>query len=268
MNSVECLFTGKGSSTDPKIDFYNIINNAFKAGYSFAAWRMPGQRAIKLVSDDEPVALYDHPEIETLDSGFIIHPFEINSEHCAYNIRAQFSLVFTDKDCNWQFDTQLGAHKIQQITEDLITPFQPIESSIQYLNDIVDTQTEEKDHYIQLVKSCIEQIESGSYRKIVPSRCRQVKSKTPIDALATFMEACKKYPLAFVSLVCLPNREIWIGATPEHLIGIDADNTFFTTSLAGTQLHQKDVNLSDIAWKQKEIEEQALVSRFIIDCFK
>jgi isochorismate synthase len=39
-------------------------------------------------------------------------------------------------------------------------------------------------------------------------------------------------------------------------------------SLAGTQPAQCDNPLKSAAWTQKEIEEQALVSRYIVDCFK
>jgi isochorismate synthase len=39
-------------------------------------------------------------------------------------------------------------------------------------------------------------------------------------------------------------------------------------SLAGTQPAQGDNPLKSAAWTQKEIEEQALVSRYIVDCFK
>ena len=39
-------------------------------------------------------------------------------------------------------------------------------------------------------------------------------------------------------------------------------------ALAGTQRRDIDKPISDTAWTQKEIEEQALVSRYIINCFK
>jgi isochorismate synthase len=39
-------------------------------------------------------------------------------------------------------------------------------------------------------------------------------------------------------------------------------------SLAGTQKAQGDNPLKSVAWTQKEIEEQALVGRYIVDCFK
>ena len=58
-----------------------------------------------------------------------------------------------------------------------------------------------------------------------------------------------------------------MGATPELLIDVSGD-TFKTVSLAGTQKYDPERPLSEVAWTQKEIEEQALVSRYIINCFK
>ncbi len=63
-----------------------------------------------------------------------------------------------------------------------------------------------------------------------------------------------------------------MGASPEALVQQTAEGTFKTMSLAGTQ-KAKDENGEllpkyDIRWGQKEIEEQALVSRYIIECFK
>jgi isochorismate synthase len=38
--------------------------------------------------------------------------------------------------------------------------------------------------------------------------------------------------------------------------------------VAGTQAYHPGTSLQEVAWRQKEIEEQALVSRYIINCFK
>jgi isochorismate synthase len=43
---------------------------------------------------------------------------------------------------------------------------------------------------------------------------------------------------------------------------------FKTVAVAGTQAIAADGDLKMVGWTQKEIEEQALVSRYIINCFK
>jgi isochorismate synthase len=59
-----------------------------------------------------------------------------------------------------------------------------------------------------------------------------------------------------------------LGASPELLVSIDAQDKFKTIALAGTLPYTSGMNLKSVAWTQKEIEEQALVSRYIINCFK
>jgi len=59
----------------------------------------------------------------------------------------------------------------------------------------------------------------------------------------------------------------WLGASPELLVSV-ANNKFKTVALAGTLPYLPDVNIKSVAWTQKEIEEQALVCRYIISCFK
>jgi isochorismate synthase len=65
---------------------------------------------------------------------------------------------------------------------------------------------------------------------------------------------------------------MWLGASPELLVEQMSSGTFKTMSLAGTQ-GARDASGAlipkyDIRWGEKEIEEQALVSRYIIECFK
>jgi len=71
-----------------------------------------------------------------------------------------------------------------------------------------------------------------------------------------------------VSFVSTPESGSWIGATPELLVSVENKSTFRTIALAGTQVYQAGVNLKTVAWTQKDIEEQALVERYIISCFK
>jgi isochorismate synthase len=59
-----------------------------------------------------------------------------------------------------------------------------------------------------------------------------------------------------------------MGASPETIIEVEGSKKFSTVAVAGTQAYQSGISLQDVAWRQKEIEEQALVSRYIINCFK
>jgi isochorismate synthase len=127
--------------------------------------------------------------------------------------------------------------------------------------------------YVRHVAEAVEAMQRGEFRKVVLSRTKQVRFTDAPNAVALFDKLCEKYPTAFVSAVSLPEKgQIWISATPERLVSQDANGIFRTVSLAGTQ-SAADANgvpkrPSEAMWSQKEIEEQALVSRYIIECFK
>jgi isochorismate synthase len=59
-----------------------------------------------------------------------------------------------------------------------------------------------------------------------------------------------------------------MGASPETLISVDKNQVFQTMALAGTQKLSRDTTAGEAVWTQKEIEEQALVCRYIVNCFK
>ena len=71
-----------------------------------------------------------------------------------------------------------------------------------------------------------------------------------------------------MSIVYTPEHGIWVGVTPETLVSIEDKSIFKTVALAGTKPYDESISLKNVAWTQKEIEEQALVERYIISCFK
>jgi isochorismate synthase len=77
-----------------------------------------------------------------------------------------------------------------------------------------------------------------------------------------FDNLCNAYPHAMVYYWQLPGIGSWMGATPEPLMK-EQDGRIYTVSLAGTQLYQGQP-LEEICWRAKEIAEQAIVSRFIV----
>jgi isochorismate synthase len=119
-----------------------------------------------------------------------------------------------------------------------------------------------------LVRAGVAAIESGVVQKIVSSRAARWSLPAGFDPLAAFHELSRKYPPAFVSLVSVPGTGTWLGATPEVLAEVTADGIFRTMALAGTQPLTPDVTPQNAIWRQKEIEEQALVARYVVSCFK
>jgi isochorismate synthase len=122
--------------------------------------------------------------------------------------------------------------------------------------------------FIDQVRGCIEVINHSNLLKVVPSRVKLQKLASDFDLAGAFLKLTEMYDNAFVSVVSTPELGTWLGATPEVLISIDEQKIFRTMSMAGTQLYNRDMPLHEVAWTQKEIEEQAIVSRYIINRFK
>jgi isochorismate synthase len=122
--------------------------------------------------------------------------------------------------------------------------------------------------YTRLVGQGVAAIESREVVKVVTSRAARRPLPAGFDAFAAFAELLAKYPRAFVSLVSVPGVGTWLGATPEVLAEVTADGTFRTMALAGTQPLLPGMLPQQAIWRQKEIEEQALVARYIVSCFK
>ncbi len=66
----------------------------------------------------------------------------------------------------------------------------------------------------------------------------------------------------------MPEIGTWMGASPEILVQVDKNKLFKTIALAGTQLLKPKSDPSHASWRQKEIEEQAMVKRYILNSFK
>jgi isochorismate synthase len=125
----------------------------------------------------------------------------------------------------------------------------------------------EKDHFIKMVEDGITAIEEGEFDKVVSARTYDEPLLENFDIIEQFNRMEKAYPDAFVSLVSIPGHGTWLGASPELLIEVSVEH-FRTVSVAGTQPFPLDKDVSEAAWNQKEIEEQAMVSRYIIEQFK
>ncbi|MBA5793237.1 chorismate-binding protein [Flavobacterium sp. xlx-214] len=126
----------------------------------------------------------------------------------------------------------------------------------------LESKTVNKDFHIQLVQKGIDTINEGVIQKIVLSR----KEEVTIDAQlyeTYFNRFLKKYPTAFVYWWFHPKVGMWMGATPEQLLKIN-NNKVQTVALAGTMVADNN-DLNTATWGLKEIEEQNIVTLFIVN---
>ena len=122
--------------------------------------------------------------------------------------------------------------------------------------------------YTALVQAGVAAMQAGEVLKVVSSRAARRALPVGFDVLKAFEQLCAAYPRAFVSLVSVAGTGTWLGATPEVLAEVTADGHFRTMALAGTQPLTPGLTPKNAIWRQKEIEEQAMVARYIVNCFK
>jgi isochorismate synthase len=261
---MDTLVSEKSSSLTEINFLSSIITHAVEQHFSVALWKLPNNPVRHLVVSRQTQLLKKDETIEELKTGFIFSPFDPEKE--SLYLEADFIFSFTGNGFQ--------------------TPGTPLEiTSAEWLKSVVKTSSgsraktkfhkqvhiEEQgkeEFYLNLVRKGIAETEKGAMEKIVLSRTLSVELTGDVDLVNIFEELCNTYPTALVSFVSSPEAGTWMGATPEVLVGIEDNTIFKTVALAGTKTFEREVNLKTVAWTQKEIEEQALVERYIISCFK
>ncbi len=242
-----------------------LIHSAMELGGSFALFRKAGQTESVLMVDVNGSAIFPDKPIEELNEGFLFCPFEeqpdkkmwVNADLLVKETEDQVRIspiVQSDKNLEAYFETSKNSKK-------------PVFYENTRPNGHPKGASSRLD-FIQLVEKGVAEIKAGSLEKIVPSRVQPITLPDTFSPEQMFNDLCKAYKNAFISLVSIPGAGTWIGASPEILIQIKGGRYFETVSLAGTQACGKDTIPQQVAWTQKEIEEQALVSRYVINCFK
>ncbi|MEQ9427073.1 MAG: isochorismate synthase [Cyclobacteriaceae bacterium] len=256
--------------TDLRIDqsLKAIFKTAIELNFPVALWRLPLTDEINLIVDLSGKSKEVKPELEALPNGFIAHPFNSEGSTPARFISAD--LIYS---------SQGQSLKVNPVFKDTHTTelfFQALQlnqktstcSSLFHQPNTGQPHLTSKDEFVSNVKSGIEQIRDGVFKKVVLSRTKPLELSASFDLIEKFNALCDAYPGAFVNLVSLPTIGTWLGATPELLVSQNKQGIFKTVSLAGTQKAEANTVPLEIGWTQKEIEEQAYVGRYIIDCFK
>ncbi|MEM6525120.1 MAG: chorismate-binding protein [Bacteroidota bacterium] len=239
-------------------EFVNLaVRFSVVYGAACAAWKMPGEDQMHLILDLDGASEVNEFTLEDISSGFLMAPFDDSKG--ILHIRNDIHINLATKEIS-----SLSLDHREKFKEFIKNQ---THESKQYVQTTVKrSESLSSEHFIEMVNKAISNIRLGAFQKVVPSRYKKVALNDDFDRGDFFGKLCKSYPGAFTSLVYTPTSGLWLGATPELLLELKA-NTFKTVSLAGTQKFTGQ-SLTDVAWTQKEIEEQALVSRYIINCFK
>ncbi|MBW6534973.1 MAG: chorismate-binding protein, partial [Mariniphaga sp.] len=235
--------------TDTK-DFALFIDKLVAKNCPFALWSMPGSNTPEiLVADKEKIVYPAHFRKLNGQEGFVFAPYQINEKA---------PLVILKPGTYKKGLSEILKINCKNIPGNQVAEVQPaapfIISHNEYLTDIENT---------------ISEIKSTKLAKVIVSRL--ILSARKNESIGeVYQQLFQQTPNAFVYLVNLPangnglpKAGLWMGATPEVLLRSEV-KTLETVSLAGTQSRRND---NDYSWHTKEIEEQAFVSRYLLDVF-
>ncbi|QIL75446.1 chorismate-binding protein [Hymenobacter sp. HDW8] len=254
----------------PTEQLRQLVAFALQAGLPVALWRLPGAAHAQLcLSFSWEEALTGlPPNLEpNAPAGFAFFPFRDSDHNPALFLPAN---VFFDTRQTGQFwvnKTGIADFRLAELREFLQAT--PDTTSLRWHQSPQPAPaTASFAEYTALVRRGVAAIEQGTVQKVVSSRAARQLLPPDFDALLAFEELQVRYPQAFVSLVSAPGAGTWLGATPEVLAEVTAEGTFRTMALAATQPLTPGLTPQKAIWRQKEIEEQALVARYIVSCFK
>lgn len=247
-------------ATELKLKPHEVWKLAMNKGYPMVAWSLPQQDAYYLLVDTRPQLNAQSYELEEIGPGFLINEF-LSSHPCkSLFLKADILVISENNQSRTQINPTLSASELDEFLDHVrTTPSQKTPAP---------KKPSEAANYPDLVHKAIGEIKQNHAQKIVLARFEDHPVPANLDYYQKFEELNLRYPNAMTYTCHLPGKGVWIGATPEELIELRNNKHFRTVSLAGTQMLPEDAKMVDITWKQKEIEEQALVSRYIIDCFK
>jgi isochorismate synthase len=245
--------------------FSFLLQHAFDHKFSVAAWRLPDSTTWHLLISRRQQFLKRESALEDLPSGFIFAPFDRSKDS-----------IFLEADYIFSFSNgSLNASQDPKATDSLTWMHEAISKSFTkekhprvFTGTVKSKVSVDRNAFEKIVQAGITAIDSNELEKVVASRTRQIQLAEDFDVVDAFHKLCHAYPNTLVSFVSSPESGSWLGASPETLVAVENGTIFKTVALAGTKLYEPGTNLKTVAWTQKEIEEQALVERYVISCFK
>jgi isochorismate synthase len=199
-----------------------------KQNLPFVLFRKPNSKTIVGVFQENDHVYFSNQFQET---GFVFAPFNDGN-----------SIVFPLEFCEVSF----GTFKLMGInTLNLLA---------------LNSNLSHQETFVKLVSKGVTTIKEKSLKKVVLSRTETIPFEN-FRTRKTFEKLLQQYPNTYCYCWFHPKIGLWMGATPEKLLQ-SKGNQFSTMSLAGTQLF---VDTEEVIWKNKEIEEQKLVTDYIVD---
>lgn len=263
----QLLWPPAAASLDGPARLRHLAAGALRTGRPLAIWREPGAAHPRLLVARSLEAAYAGlpPALDAgAPAGFAFFPFRDSDHNPALFLPAdvQYDLARPETVAVSPAAREL----VPALTAWLALP--PLPALAWHHGPQPAPPAATEADYTRLVRTGVAAIKAKAVVKVVSSRAARRPLPPGFDPLAAFAELSARYERAFVSLVSVPGVGTWLGASPEVLAEVTADGQFHTMALAATQPLVPGRAPQEAIWRQKEIEEQALVARYIVSCFK
>lgn len=212
------------------MDFYAFqdhLKQHFQLQLPFVMYRQPGEDEVKAQLQPNNTLEYVN---DFQEKGFVFAPFNESKKPIVFSYASAEAISCTQ----------------ESLTLDLSM-------------NLCKEERGEQERYEELVAKTIKTIRETGIDKIVVSRKKEIIKKT--DAFTYFRNLLSLYPDAMVYCWYHPLVGMWIGATPETLVKTEGKR-LKSMALAGTQVYHET---TEVSWGEKEKEEQAMVTRAILD---
>ena len=229
----------------PELALHKLIDGLTHSAASFALYRLPWKEQPTLVLQPEGVP-DTYARLQDLNgkTGFVLAPFHADERH-------PIVLIRPDKVAK-------GWPEIKKV---LAACQSPAKAGTPPNNDAASAK-DCRCAYAEAFGRFIAPLRQGTFQKLVLSRSEDTDLPAGFSPLATFINACQRYPRLMISLVHTPVTGTWIGSTPEIILSEEQD-CWHTVSLAGTLPVVGEGRTDE--WGTKNREEQALVSNYLRD---
>lgn len=253
--------------------FKYFLQAAVLYGHAYAVWKEPNEETIHFLIDFSKDEKIIKPELNELPPGFLVSRFLNKKNDATHFIKADLYYKIEQENISLCYQSNGPSLPAKQFEAAVQEHSQAGNQRPSYYASKADVSSTSKDDFTSLVSLAIENIRNGKFEKLVPAKVKVVDLAPDFDIMSCFDKLIKAYPDAMVSMVGTPALGTWMGASPEVLVSMDPEGIFKTVALAATQKLPESVSstkeiIAQASWTQKEIEEQALVSRYVISCFK
>jgi len=214
-------------------DFFDRVQIQIEGKLPFTVYKKPEEEIIHAIlqNDDKLNRIKDYSE-----SGFVFSPFDTDKAKPIIIPLSNAKPVST-----FFIKSETHDKSLMDVSEPFHFPLRKVDHN-------------------KVVQNALNAIDKNEIVKVVVSRAEKVDMSDK-NIMTLLKKLLNTYPGAFVYLWYHPKIGTWMGASPETLLNIE-ENQFKTMALAGTQPF---MDIMEVEWGEKEIEEQQLVVDSIIN---